>query len=238
MLRLDSRQIYFSLTALLILVFLSPYQALSAGLGQSYLAFYGGQSNISTGKATATIDTITWFGSSKSTDTRGIDLESSPTFGGRWGFWFPNSPNTGFALDLSFVKGGSETVSVYALPVSFLFFLRLPLLASDAHPQGRFQPYAGLGLSLVSASIDVDFTPVVDESVSGMATGLGPDLRLGLAWEFARKTRFFVEYRYLKAGLKIEDEPGFSIILGSDTLKTADVDFESTQVLIGIAFDL
>lgn len=232
------RKTSFFLLVLLPLLVLFPCQAFTSGQGTKYLAFYGGQAGTAKGKATATITYDTWFGSSGSTETRDIDLESSLTFGGRWGNWFRQYPNTGLALDVSFVQADTDTVNTTALPVSLLLFQRFPVMTSETHPHGKLQPYFGIGFSLLFADIEVDFTPVIDEPVEGLASGLGLDLRLGVAWEFARKKRFFVEYRYLNSNLEIKDEPDWTTNLFMDTLKTANVDFVSNQILFGIAFDL
>jgi len=230
------RKTSFFLIVLLLLLVLFPCQALTSGEGHKYLAFYGGQASISEGKATAAENYESWFGSSGFTETRDVDLGSSLVFGGRWGTWFRQHPNTGLALDVSFLQTDTDIVNVNALPVSLLLMQRFPVMTSEAHPHGKFQPYFGIGFSLVLADVEVDFTPVFDESLNGAADGLGLDLRLGLAWEFKKKTRFFVEYRYLNANLKMENDPDFYIF--SKTIETANIAFESNQLLLGIAFDL
>ena len=72
--------------------------------------------------------------------------------------------------------------------------LRYPLLVSEGFPNGRVQPYAGVGASFVVGSISssaVDVPSTLDDD-----DGSGYVLCIGAKWFLNRHLGFFVEYRY------------------------------------------
>ena len=119
--------------------------------------------------------------------------EDSVTGGVRGGYWFDFLPWLGVAADVSYfapdTKGGPD---VDVIPVSPLLMLRLALARNDEFPNGRLQPFAGVGpgifVSIVELVDDDDFT---DEDVA-----VGLDAHAGLNVQLTPTVSVFAQYRY------------------------------------------
>ena len=160
------------------------------------------------------------------------------TVGGRGGYWFDRGPRwLGVALDVSYFEpeyspsGGSGDVAklkIQTISVTPLAMFRWPLLESPEHPNGRLQPYLGIGPGVFHQKATVQFrSGAGDISDEGFAVGV--DLRAGVAYEFLPNWALFAEYRFTH----VSDSPeGRSN--GQKT--TVDVDLNTNAVLLGVSF--
>lgn len=176
--------------------------------------------------------------------TRELDFGAGPTLGLRAGYWFVRYPWLGMAGDLSYFSRSAEGASISAVPISLLFMLRWPLLASEEHPTGKLQPYIGFGPSLIAGDSSIDVAPLT-KTQDGSFTALGADARAGLLWKFHRQIGVFWEYRltYFSAGTFDEQclpppQPCRAVPHDAITVNTTDTSLTTHQVLIGLRFSL
>lgn len=163
--------------------------------------------------------------------TRTEAFEGSAVVGGRGGYWFEGPRWLGVAGDLSYFKAETRTVHIRVFPFSPLVMFRLPLLANDAFPNGRLQPYFGLGPTVVYEEASADFRPDLTRKASGTSVQVGFDFRAGVAWQFHQHAALFGEYRFTDIPISGEQE---SSVGGS--FKAVDTEVTSQHVLFGVSF--
>jgi opacity protein-like surface antigen len=152
------------------------------------------------GGAAFTEDTDIRLRGGTSLDDR-VEFETVGTGGGRLGYWFDivGLPWLGVALDVSYFAPKANRSAIDArlevLPISGLLFLRLPLLASPAFPNGQVQPYIGGGPSLFVADVKID-SPITGEQRSDAQTEVGGDVRGGITFMLTPHVGIFAEGRY------------------------------------------
>ena len=148
-------------------------------------------------------------------ENRDFDWETSPSVGIRGGYWFEFEEFTpsflGIGLDLSYYRAFEDTnfaeVNIWAMPVTPLLMLRLPLGYSEKFPGGRVQPYAavGPGFTLTAASADLSNLGIGMDDFSDVSFDVGLDARAGLAVQLSHSFALFGEYRYTYLKPHFED---------------------------------
>jgi hypothetical protein len=158
-------------------------------------------------------------------------------FGGRAGYWteyvglgldvFHFQPDIGshnftgsdpsgviFGFPVTVTGSGRVDINVTAITLDFLF--RLPLLTSEAFPNGRLQPYLtvgpGLFITEVKAEIEGEFNgQPFSGSRNETDTSFGVQAGVGVAFSVHRNVALFGEYRFTHfspdvevGGIKIE----------------------------------
>ena len=118
--------------------------------------------------------------------------EDSPTGGVRGGYWFDSLPWFGLAGDVSYFApddddGGPE---IDVIPISPLLMLRAPLAPSDEFPNGRVQPFAGVGPGIFVSLVDFG----AGDEDEGVNVGL--DAHAGLRFLVTPNVAIFAQYRY------------------------------------------
>ncbi|MDW7712378.1 MAG: outer membrane beta-barrel protein [Deferrisomatales bacterium] len=209
-----------------------------AGRSETFLDLYLGVARVEDATVSVTHQHLTILGPGQRFEAdRRVSFDSAPVFGLRLGHWFESAPSFGVALDVSYFKANGDGVDLDVVPLTGLLMLRFPLGASQAFPRGRLQPYGAVGLALVTASMSVDFRPEVPEKVRGGGSGMGVDLRAGLAWHMSRRLAAFGAYRYLQADLKADGESeGFWLVVaGSAEREEVKVDLRTHQLLAGLS---
>lgn len=164
------------------------------------------------------LDVYAGWASTENTDTRitpstlfgdSFTHSDSLTAGLRAGWWF--LPWLGIAGDVSFFKPDTEffffTQDVDVTPLSALLMLRAPLFASDAFPNGRLQPYFGIGPGLFITSFEEDL-PFAGGRFDDTEVDAGLDLRAGGELLLLDWLGIFMEYRYTWVEPKWEDDVG------------------------------
>ena len=121
------------------------------------------------------------------------DFEDSVTGGVRGGYWFDPLPWLGLAGDVTYfgpdddIPGGPE---IDVIPISPLLMLRAPLVTDEEFPNGRLQPFAGVGPGIFVSLVDFGGGDD-DESVD-----VGLDVHAGLKFLVTPNVGIFVQYRY------------------------------------------
>ncbi len=197
-----------------------------------FLDLYGGVAN--TRNADVTVEESSFFTIPTTlTVTRRVDFDSSVTLGGRIGYWFESVPWLGLALDVSSFQAEGDGVDIALFPVSPLLMLRWPLFTSDELPQGRLQPYVGIGPGIFISNFEVDFRPAITRKVSGWVVDVGLDTRAGLALQLHQNFAIFGEFRFTHVSLEVLDPAAF---FGPSRSRTAETSLDTNHFLVGVSF--
>jgi opacity protein-like surface antigen len=189
--------LFFTALILLAATVIAPVPALA----ETFLDLYGG------GSFPLHSNTTTRVPGSSSTER--YEYEHSFLVGGRAGYYFEGVPRLGLALDASYFKTDSDWpkgAKYHVVPISVLLMVRAPLNVTQEFPNGRFQPYLGIGPSLV-------YSRAKSGGSSDTSFDVGFDLHLGLTWMVTKTIGLFGEYRFSYAqpdydlnGTKVEPE--------------------------------
>lgn len=145
------------------------------------------------------------------------DYDGGVTFGGRTGFWFNAFPlvDLGIFADVSGVTQEVEDADFDFVPISLLPMVRMPLMKTDEHPNGRLQPYIGIGPSLVYSELD---NGDLEDSTWDAAL----DARAGVTYMLIESFGLFTEYRatYFEPSFddSVSGAPGSSVRAELDSL--------------------
>lgn len=171
------------------------------------------------------------------------DLKFKNSFiaGARVAYWFQRLPWLGIALDASYFEANAKNANV-EIPVggfSLLLMMRYPLLVNEEFPQGRLQPYLGVGPEVAFSKFKAEFESNGSKTkIEKKEAGEGVDVRAGMLWQFRQHWGIFTEYRftYLSYGkgtpfrLNHEDREGTFEV---ENLKT---NLTTQHFLMGVSF--
>ena len=216
-----------------LLLIAAPANAVAEG----FLDLYGTPSM----NATADVRVSETTSSGTTSAAASIDLSSSKEFGARFGAWFPKYNWVGLAMDVGYLQAEGPGVDITALPLTFLFALRAPLLATPDRPGGRLQPYAMAGVTFYKMDVSVHLNGMGGSSSNWGWPGvndvgdrvIGPYLAAGLAWQPARNVAVFGEYRYatFDVGYDTTDSWIFPSMRGR-----VDATVDASRLLFGISY--
>jgi opacity protein-like surface antigen len=132
--------------------------------------------------------------SAKGVVAKRSDFGTSFAVATRIGYWFEGAPLLGVAASVSYYQTDVDLPSVSranltVIPLSLLAMARWPVLVSDEFPNGRLQPYVGVGPGLF-------ITDVSPQGFSDTSHDIGLDVRAGGTWLLTSHVGWFVEYRY------------------------------------------
>jgi len=227
-------KLLFVLTIALVIVYGLPL----VGRAEPVVSLYGGAAFPQSSTVTATVQRTPCFFCSTSTATgsRRVTFDSSPTIGGRVGYWVDRLPWFGVALDISYFGARTSAMGSNAqfevIPFSFLAMVRVPLFTSEPYPRGRMRPYAAVGPSVVLARASTDFGPSVPPVGKEWGKGVGLDIRAGLDWMFTPHLALFTEYRFFYTHIKAESCTSFCF--GSNDTITATL--QTHMISAGLAY--
>lgn len=163
---------------------------------------------------------------------RDVAFDTSPSFGGRMGYWFSGFP-IGLGLDVAYfrpdIKQQSTSVSGFGTgaaeldsarlditTVGFDLMARLPLVKSTEFPQGRLQPYVTAGPTVFLSNFEGTHN-----------TSLGLKVGAGVTWMLFRNFGVFGEYRFTHvhpefedSGVKLKTDLNTHHVLGGVTLRS------------------
>ena len=157
--------------------------------------------------------------------TQTLDGRSSPVFGLRFGRWLEDFklPWLGLAADVSYFRPATD---VQTVPVSLLVMARYGFLKDQEFPNGRLQPYVGIGPALFFNIANGTIGP---GDVNETSTDIGLDFRAGLAFHFEQNWAAFTEYRFTHV------EPSWRVnVSGVDT--SASTTFSTHHLLLGVSY--
>lgn len=167
--------------------------------------------------------------------------ETSPSIGLRGGYWFEGAtPFLGLGLDLSYYRAFEDTktapLDIYALPLTPLLMLRVPIASTPQMPGGRVQPYAavGPGLTISVAHADLSEAGFGTRDFTDASFDVGLDVRGGLAVQLGRRVALFGEYRYTRLRPEYEDEVDNNF--GADPDVDIEPDLDTHHLALGVSF--
>ena len=186
-------------------------------------------------------DTATITISSKVAATSGdVSFEHDTSYGIRGGFWFRNLPWLGVGGDLSSLHTRAKNTKFDIIPMTPMVLFRLPLTVDEEVPQGRIQPYVGIGPSIsLYTYAHADLGPPTN-SISGtssIGSAVGFQLPVGMAFQLSRRVALFGEYRYAFYRVDVDRDRLFGLIANNDNAaRNVKTDLSMHNVLLGISF--
>ena len=208
----------------------------SSASAEGFVDLYAGWST--TRDSQVTLAATPSFGQRVSTSEH-ADYGESTVAGIRVGRWSAQNPWLGTALDLSSFgpdgrDGQGQTVNADAIVLSWLLMARTSWLPSEEFPNGRLQPYLGIGPGLFRTKLSVDFSPVLKQRISDSSLDFGWDIRTGIAWQF-RGVALFSEYRFTRVSPEYKEMIGIPFIV-TETVRTMKTRLDTHQFIAGIRF--
>lgn len=153
-----------------------------------------------------------------------VEFDTEAMGGARLGYWLQGLRWLGVAADVSYFapagQGTTTETRLEVVPLSPLVMFRLPLLENHEYPNGRLQPYVGVGPGFFLSSVKVEL-PGAGEESTDWQFDLGVDARAGVAFMITPAFGVFVEGRYTA----FTTDPG-----GRNT----DLDIETVHVAGGV----
>ena len=155
-----------------------------------------------------------------------VKFDTEATGGARLGYWLGGLRWLGVAADVSYFapagEGSTVETRLEVVPITPLVMFRLPLLESPEFPNGRLQPYLGVGPGFFLTRVKVD-VPGLGEQRSDWQFEVGADARAGVTFMITPGFGTFVEGRYTAFST---DAAG----------RSTEFDIETLHVLGGITF--
>ena len=179
--------------------------------------------------------------SSNVAETSGdVRLENDTTYGLRGGFWLNNLPWLGFGGDFSSLHTRGKNTQFDILPLTPMALFRLPLFVEEEVPQGRLQPYFGIGPSIsLYTYAQANLGPPTNgiSGTSSIGSAVGFQLPVGVAVQLSRRFGLFSEYRYAFYKVDVDQEFLTQIFGNSDTVaRNVKADLSMHNILVGISF--
>ena len=159
-------------------------------------------------------------------DSAKADYDNTYTVGVRGGFWLPNIPWVGAAVDVSYFDLDGEGTDTKVLPVAALAMFR--------YPSNRLQPYFGIGAGIffTDTKVNIQFGGQ-NKNFSDTAADLGLDTRAGLAWRLSTSFTIFGEYRFTYFEADYNDKINSG---GTETNVEIQIKNEIHYFLLGLSY--
>lgn len=216
---------------IVVLIAVLTVQAQNRAMAEKFVDIYGGLSSATDADATARII----VGDEEVRET--TEFDDSFTVGVRGGMWFEGVPYLGWAIDFSYFSLPGPRLDIDTVAMSALLMARAPLFRSADFPNGRLQPYAGVGPGFYFTYASADFQPALSREISGFDINVGLDARLGLAWQLGKSSALFGEYRYTDFDINVDNRRGnFFLNVPPSTKETLDTRVRAHHFLIGISY--
>lgn len=215
-----------TLIALSLLTIISLPTLASA---EGFLDVYGGVSFFEPGDVR--------ISSQVATNARHVRFKDEPTYGIRSGYWFKNVPWLGVGGDVSLIHARGQNVKLDLAPFTPMALFRLPLYPDEGAPQGRLQPYVGIGPSLsMYTYASANFGPPTN-GIQDWNINWGYQIPAGLAVQLTPHLALFGEYRYCNYRVKVTRDDGiFHIDPGPDDARDLQTRLQVYDMLFGLSF--
>jgi len=135
----------------------------------------------------------------------------------------------GLGFDAQYFRADGTYAEFWFLPVSIDFLLRTRIGMDEAHPDGRYRPYGGLGFSYIFGDGTARY-PTMTHSVGGSLGDFGIRFLLGCSVVLTPNTALFVEVRRSQFTASAEKDP---FIMGSEEKVSASIG--TTHFLVGFS---
>lgn len=154
--------------------------------------------------------------------------------GMRGGYWFDSLPWLGLAGDVSYFKPDAAVFffspDIDVVPLSALLMLRAPLWRSDEFPNGRLQPYGGIGPGLFISTF-YESLPFAGGDFEDTQLDAGLDLHAGAEVLALPWLGVFLEYRFTWVEPEWQDTVG-----GVSTTVRSELATHHVQAGVGFHF--
>ncbi|MCA9458397.1 MAG: outer membrane beta-barrel protein [Nitrospira sp.] len=164
--------------------------------------FYGGLAKTENGQVEGQVRNVPFSGSPVTTSKdlkEDAKFKNALTVGGRVTYWTKTIPWLGVAFDGSYFKADAKNANI-EIPVygfSLLMMMRYPLFPNEQFPQGRLEPYFGVGPEFGFSKSTVEFENDGGKTkIKENMDGFGVDVRGGMLWRLHRHWGIFTEYRF------------------------------------------
>jgi len=173
-----------------------------------------------------------------------VAFDPAVVYGARVGYWLPQCPSVGFALDAFGLNGPDEREqlspttecmegvgcrdAVYQLRKISYRSTGLGLAVMLRYPLGELQPYVSAGVAAVRVRA-TDTTNFIPAGQSSTDTRTAPTVGAGVAWHVGSGTSLLLEYRYLRATPRFSWDNSVGTTVG-------DVPFTIHAVAGGVTF--
>lgn len=172
-----------------------------------------------------------------------VNFRSEAMYGIRGGYWLKNLPWLGFGGDFSSLHARGTTMSFDIVPVTPMVLFRAPLYPEQEIPQGRLQPYIGIGPSIsLYTHVHADFGPPTNDisGNSSIGSAVGFQLPAGAAVQLSKRVALFSEYRLAYYKLDVDQDlisQVFGSVSNNDNLaRNIKADVVLHNILVGISF--
>jgi hypothetical protein len=183
---------------------------------------------------------------------RDTEFGTAPAYGFRLGRYFDSLPFLGLAVDfLSFspnippqgtrrdgcmlvtgcgsFEGHTGRIDIDTRAISLDLMLRLPLFKTTADPNGRLQPYIGLGVPMFITTVTPRSTRQFRNQDDETQISVGYKGAAGLSYRILPNLHLFGEYRYTHTSIDLD--------LHDAVVRNASVDtkLDTSTLLLGLS---
>lgn len=155
---------------------------------------------------------------------------SALTANGRVGMWFNDWG--GFSLDGTLLQSDEYGPNNGVLSATPLLLLRIRMLKSGSVPDGRLQPYLGIGPGLFLTDQKTNFRRDINRRIDTAQMAIGVDFRTGMRWQLGSKLRLFGEYRMTHYKTEASDKSKTA----SATSEYGEGRLTTNQIMGGLSF--
>lgn len=166
------------------------------------------------------------------TDSHQQNFDPSWEVALRIGRWFPEVRWLGISTEWSFYEAENAVLEENLINTfSAHLMFRLSLQETEEHPDGKIQPYFGVGPGLFVSYAEADSLTVPGGTVKDATSDPGLDTRLGVAWMIEQNLGAFLEYRFTYFRARYED---FKSASGRED--KIEADYLTHHLLLGISY--
>ena len=216
----------------LLLTLIFNVSLVSASFAENTIDLFSG--TISTGSTSVYAENCEGFICFWESTTRNVSFENDSYPGIRATFWSEQKPYAGGAIELSsYSLSDNQSIDIDIVSLSFQGLLRGNFFASDKIPNGRLQPYIGLGLFFISADVSVNFAPDISSTFDVNGDDKTVGFLYGVRFQVTEKISVFIERRDLNfnANFGTDDSDFVFFQMANVSMK-----LDSTINLVGLSW--
>lgn len=223
----------FMIIRIIVVVLSILISAETQSFAEAFIDVYAGPS--------FTDDATVKISSNVATNSREISFDRDLTSGMRGGYWFKNHRWLGVGGDLSSMHAKGDNAKFDLMPLTAVAMFRLPLLSDEEVPQGRLQPYVGIGPSIsLYTYASADFGPPTNK-INSWDINVGFQVPAGVTLQLSEHFAIFSEYRY--SYYKVDVSQNFTTFLLNSAVGNEDnvarkvtTTLSTHNMLFGVSF--
>lgn len=200
---------------------------------EGFIDFYAGPS--------FTENTTVTISSNVASVSKNVGFERDSTFGVRGGYWFTRQRWLGVGGDFSSMHAQGDTAKFDLAPLTPMALFRLPLLCDENIPQGKLQPYIGIGPSIsLYTYASADNGPPT-KKINSWGINAGFQVPAGVALQLTKNVAVFSEYRYAYYRVNVLQDTTtylFNTAIGNsdNVARKVTASLNMHNVLFGVSF--